>query len=243
MPFIEFRQVSKIYSRQSREFFWRFVLEALGSKKSAPYHALRGIGLRIDAGESVGVLGHNGAGKSTLLSLIAGLTVPEEGEVKVEGRISALTELGSGFHPDLTGRENLTIQGALLGMGKREIAESFEQMVDFAELGDFIEEPLRTYSQGMILRLGFSAVAQARPDILLIDELLAVGDQSFQAKCSAFLQSMRQAGKILVCVSHNTKELTKLCERGIWLDHGRLKADGPMGEIVEMYAGKKAIAE
>lgn len=235
MPSIDCRGLSKIYSRQSREFFWRFLLEALGRKKAVPHHALREVSLHIRAGEAVGVIGHNGAGKTTLLNLIAGLTVPEEGEVTVNGRVSALMELGSGFHPDLTGRENLVISGALLGLTARQVADGYTGMVEFSGLGEFIEEPLRTYSQGMILRLGFSAIVLADPDILLIDELLAVGDQSFQAKCIEHLHRMRHSGKILVCVSHNTNDLLKLCTRGIWLDHGRLRADGPIEEVVSLY--------
>ena len=235
MPRIECREMTKIYSRQSREFFYRFLLEALGQRKVAPLYALREVSFRIDDGESVGIIGHNGAGKTTLLNLIAGLTVPEEGEIRVNGRISALMELGSGFHPDLTGEENLVINGALLGLTKQQVRDGAAGITGFSGLGDFIKEPLRTYSQGMVLRLAFSVIVHADPDILLIDEMLAVGDQEFQDKCREHLQRMRQAGKVIVCTSHSAAEMTRLCDRGLWLDHGRLMADGPIQDVLERY--------
>jgi ABC-type polysaccharide/polyol phosphate transport system ATPase subunit len=238
MPLIEFEGVSKIYSRQSREFVWRFLLEALGGKKGAPHYALRDVTLRVEGGAAVGVVGHNGAGKSTLLNLVAGLTVPEEGTVRVEGRVCAMMELGSGFHPDLTAAENVRINAALLGMTRQQVEERFERIVEFAGMREFIGEPLRTFSQGMVLRLAFSVVAHAEPDILLIDEVLVVGDQDFQEKCYAFFREMKQAGKILLCVSHAPEVLSRICDEGIWLERGELKMRGALEEVLERYSGK-----
>ena len=238
MPRIEFKKVSKIYSRQSREFVWRFLLEAMGGKKGAPHYALRDVTVKVEGGSSVGIVGHNGAGKSTLLNLVAGLTVPEEGSVTVDGRVCAMMELGSGFHPDLTGAENVRINAALLGMSREEVAAKSDRIIEFAGLGDFIREPLRTYSQGMILRLAFSVVAHADPDILLIDEVLVVGDQDFQDKCFGFFREMKRRGKILICVSHAPEVLGRICEDGIWLDHGQVKMQGPLEDVLNAYSGK-----
>ena len=235
MPSIHFQGVTKIYSRQSREFFWRFLLEALGSGKTAPHYALRNATFQFSAGDAVGVVGHNGAGKTTLLNLVARLTVPEEGVVRVEGRVAAMMELGSGFHPDLTGTENLRINAALHGLSARQTEEAFAAIIEFSELGDFIHEPLRTYSQGMILRLAFSVTVSTRPDILLIDELLAVGDEGFQRKCFARLRQLRDAGTILLCVSHYPDVLREVCHTAMWLDQGRIVQVGPLDQVVASY--------
>ena len=236
MPSIHFDGVSKTYSRQSREFVWRFLLEALGGRKKAPYYALRDISVRIDAGQAVGIVGHNGAGKSTLLNLVARLTVPEQGQVAVNGRVCAMMEMGSGFHPDLTGAENAEINAALLGLSKSEVKKQFNNIVEFAGIADFIHEPLRTYSQGMVLRLAFAVVAHADPDILLIDEVLVVGDREFQDKCFAFFRDLKRRGKILLCVSHSADLLEKVCDYALWLDHGELKTQGLLAEVMEAYA-------
>lgn len=238
MPFIRFDRVSKTYSRQSREFMWRFLLEAFGGRKQVPYYALRNVSFSVEPGEVVGVIGHNGAGKSTLLNLVAGLTVPEEGKVEVEGRVCAMMELGSGFHPDLTGAENVEINAALLGMSRAKVKEQFDSIVEFAGLADFIKEPLRTYSQGMVLRLAFSVVAHADPDILLIDEVLVVGDQEFQEKCFGFFRDLKRRGKILLCVSHSPEVLRRICDVGLWLDHGELRMHGRLDEMLDQYSGQ-----
>ncbi len=235
MPHIEFDRVTKSYSRQSRTFFWKFFLEVMRGRHANPFYALRDVSFRIGAGESVGVIGPNGAGKSTMLSLVAGLTVPEAGAVSVDGRVTAMMELGAGFHHDLTGRENLEINAALVGYSRAEIDAAAAAIVEFSGLGEFIDEPLRTYSSGMQLRLAFAVVAHARPDILLIDEVLAVGDQEFQARCFSKLEEIRRRGAILLCVSHVPELLARVCDRVLWIEGGRLVLDGAAREVAEAY--------
>ena len=235
MPCVEFQGVSKIYSRQSREFFWRFLAEAFGGKKAAPLYALSGVDFRAESGEAVAVVGRNGAGKTTLLSLVAGLTVPEAGRVSVEGRVSPLLELGAGYHPDLTGRENVMINAAVLGLSRAESERRWDRIVDFAELHDSIDEPVRTYSQGMIMRLAFSVAVHVDPDILLVDEVLAVGDAPFQSKCIERLKEMKRQGAILLCVSHVNPLLREVCDRALWLENGRLRQQGPVEEVLVEY--------
>jgi len=187
----------------------------------------------------VAIVGANGAGKSTLLSLAVGLAAPDEGSVTVSGRIAALLELGSGFHPELTGRENVFLNASLLGLTKKRTEEVFERVVEFSEIGDFIDEPLRTYSSGMMMRLAFSVAVNADPDFLIVDEVLAVGDQSFQAKCFEKIGELRNSGKSLLCVSHSPAVVQQLCERALWLDHGELMADGKTEEVLKMYEGQE----
>ncbi|MDX2181866.1 MAG: ABC transporter ATP-binding protein [Bryobacteraceae bacterium] len=189
----------------------------------------------IGKGESVALIGANGAGKSTLLGLVAGLAAPDEGTVSVTGRLAALLELGSGFHGDLTGRENVYLNGALLGLSRAEMKRQFDQIVDFSGVREFIDEPLRTYSSGMIVRLAFSVAIQVEPDILIVDEVLAVGDQSFQAKCLERIAAFQRSGNTLICVSHVPSAVQDLCPRAIWLDHGRVVKDGPSPSVIEDY--------
>ncbi len=238
MPRIEFARVSKTYSRQSRTFFWKYFSEAMGGARADPFYALRDVSFRVEHGESVGIIGPNGAGKSTLLSLIAGLTVPEQGTVRVDGRISTLMELGAGFHPDLTGRENLRVNAALLGYTRQQIDERTGRILEFSELGALIEEPLRTYSQGMMLRLAFSVAIHVSPDILLIDEVMVVGDQDFQRKGLDRLMEMRRAGVILICVSHAPDLLGMFCDRALWIERGRLEMDGPLRPVLDGYRSR-----
>jgi ABC-type polysaccharide/polyol phosphate transport system ATPase subunit len=199
------------------------------------FYALKDISFTLNHGESVAVVGANGAGKSTLLNLATGLCRPNQGRIDVLGRIAPLLELGSGFHPDLTGTENVRINASLLGLSRREVREKYDAIVEFSELGDFINEPLRTYSSGMIMRLAFSVAVCVDPDILIIDEILAVGDMSFHAKCQEKIMQFRRSGKTILCVSHSPATLMDLCERGLWLDHGRLMADGPLTRVVNAY--------
>ena len=201
------------------------------------FHALRGVSFRISEGESVGIIGHNGAGKSTLLSLITGLAQPDEGTIVVGGRVAALLELGSGFHPDLTGAENVRLNAALLGFTQRQVYDLFDSIVDFSGIGEFIDEPLRTYSSGMMLRLAFSIAVNVNPDILIIDEVIAVGDQTFQNKCYERIRELRHSNKTFVCVSHSRDILQDLCERAIWLDRGELVMDGRISEVLDAYGG------
>ncbi len=238
MAHVRFDNVSKIYTRQSRQFFYRFFLEAMGKNRREAIYALRDVSFDLRDGDSLGIVGHNGAGKSTLLSLVAGLTVPEKGSVSVDGRVMAMLELGSGFHYDLTGVENLWMNAALCGMTKRETAAAFDQILEFSELGEFIREPLRTYSQGMVLRLAFSVAVHANPDILLLDEILAVGDKDFQKKCLNRIFDMKRQGKILLCVSHVPGILRQLCEQALWIEAGRVVMQGPAGEIFDAYMAR-----
>ena len=235
MPLIRFDRVTKTYSRQSRQFLWRFLLEAFGRKRAEPIQALRDVSFEVTEGRSLAVIGRNGAGKSTLLSLVAGLTAPEAGTVEVEGRVMALLELGSGFHPDLTGAENLRINAALSGLSRQETEERFQRIVEFGELGEFIQEPLRTYSQGMILRLAFSVAIHVDADILLLDEVLVVGDLEFQRKSLRRIVELKRQGKILLCVAHTPEMLKELCEEALWLDSGRAILQGPAEEVIDAY--------
>ncbi|MCP5118917.1 MAG: ABC transporter ATP-binding protein [bacterium] len=242
MAHVRFDNVSKIYSRQSRQFFWRFLLQRSGRAEPKPIYALRDVSFDVSNGQSLGIIGHNGAGKSTLLSLVAGLTTPERGGVDVEGHVMALLELGSGFHHDLSGVENLRLNAAFRGFTKQETAALQERIIDFAELGDFIDEPLRTYSQGMILRLAFAIAVHVDPDILLLDEVLVVGDKDFQKKCFDRILQMKREGKILLCVSHVPTMLQQLCEKALWIESGQVIMQGPIDEVAEEYLTRGAPA-
>jgi ABC-type polysaccharide/polyol phosphate transport system ATPase subunit len=241
MPLIEFRAVSKSFARHAGRMLLRDRLTHwLKGQHRERFHALKNISFTVEHGEGLAVIGANGAGKSTLLGLVAGLAQPDEGTVSVTGRIAALLELGSGFHPDLTGAENVRVNAALLGLGRRQTAEIFDEVVDFSGIAEFIDEPLRTYSSGMIMRLAFSVAINIDPEILLVDEVLAVGDAAFQEKCFDRLRSFRQAGKTLVCVSHSTAMVREMCDRAIWLDHGELMMSGRVSDVIEAYEGKSA---
>ncbi len=239
-PIIEFREVWKTFHRHAGTLLLRSHMQNLFSRRARlePFNALKNVSFRVERGESVGIVGGNGAGKSTLLGLVAGIASPDRGAVAVNGRVAALLELGSGFHPDLTGAENVTMNAALLGMSRSELRRGYGSIVDFAELGDFMDEPIRTYSAGMMMRLAFSVAVHATPDVLLIDEVLAVGDQPFQAKCLDKIQELRSAGKTIVCVSHAQGAIQQLCSRAIWLDHGDLLLDGPAAEVTDAYQGR-----
>ena len=203
-----------------------------------PFYALRNVSFHVEDGESLAMVGSNGAGKSTLLSLAAGLTLPDQGKVTVNGRIAALLELGSGFHPDLTGAENLVLNAALLGLSKRKTNELFDRIVEFSGIGEFIDDPLRTYSSGMVMRLAFSVAIQCEPDILLIDEVLAVGDASFQEKSKEALAYFRRAGKSMLFVSHSAAAVRDMCDRAIWIDHGAVMMDGGVEDVLDAYQGR-----
>jgi ABC-2 type transport system ATP-binding protein/lipopolysaccharide transport system ATP-binding protein len=199
------------------------------------FWALRDVNLSVDRGETFGLIGPNGAGKSTLLKLIARVFKPTSGRVVVRGQVAPLLEFGAGFHPELTGRENIYLNGALLGFSRQEMEEKFKGIVDFAELWDFIDVPLRTYSSGMWARLGFAVATDVDADILLVDEVLSVGDESFQRKSSTRMQEFRDRGTSSVLVSHNMDMIIKMCDRTAWLDHGQIKAVGKTSEVVQAY--------
>lgn len=240
MKTVQFQKVSKAFCRHTGRMLLRQRLaNLLGGHHNERFPALKNISFELEEGDGLAVIGSNGAGKSTLLGLVAGLASPDEGSVTVNGRIAALLELGSGFHPDLTGAENVRVNASLLGLSRRRTAELFDQIVDFADIGDFIGEQLRTYSTGMIMRLGFSVAINMDPEILIIDEVLAVGDQAFQAKCFERIHRLRQAGKTLLCVSHAPGMVQELCDRAIWLDHGELVMGGQIRDVIEAYEGRR----
>jgi len=242
MPLITCNNVSKIfYHHRSSKRLLRQYVTGLFRRREADdntFYALRNVSFEVAKGESVGIVGSNGAGKSTLLSVITGLAHPDEGSVQVNGRIAALLELGSGFHPDLTGRENIRMNASLLGFTKKETEDLFDSIVDFSGVAEFIDEPLRTYSSGMVLRLAFSVAVNVDPDVLLVDEILAVGDQSFQSRCLDRIRTLRHAGKTLLCVSHATSLLTQFCDRAVWLDHGQVMMQGEIHEVLGAYEGR-----
>ncbi len=232
-------RVSKFFYRHSgRELLRRHIAHWLTGQPRERFYALKDVSFRIGPGEGVAMVGTNGAGKSTLLSLVAGLAEPDEGQLGVSGRVGALLQLGAGFHPDLSGTENVRLNAALLGLSRRRTAELYESIVEFAGIGDFIDEPLRTYSSGMTMRLAFAVAVQMDPDIFIIDEVLAVGDHAFQVKCREKVLELKAAGKTLLAVSHGASGILDICERGIWLDHGQVVMDGPLAEVVAAYEGR-----
>ena len=191
----------------------------------------------IPTGSTFGIIGSNGSGKSTLLKCLAGILVPDRGRLEVNGRLSALLELGAGFHPELTGRENISLNGAILGMSRREIEHRLDDIIDFSGLGKFVDTPVKNYSSGMVVRLGFSIAANVEPEVLLIDEVLAVGDASFQQRCYEKIEQFRQDGRTIVLVSHGLGQIEQICDTAAWLEKGLLKSIGPSMKVVQEYEG------
>ena len=215
-----------------KEYFLKMVQRKL---KFSEFYALKGVSFSIEKGEAVALIGANGSGKSTMLKIIAGVMQPTRGSVAVRGTIAPLIELGAGFDNDLTARENIYLNGALLGHNRQEMERNYQKIVDFSELHEFIDVPVRSYSSGMVARLGFSIATQVKADILVVDEILSVGDYSFQQKCHRRMEEMLSAGTTLLFVSHDADQVKKLCKRAVWLDHGALMADGPSGEVCDAY--------
>ncbi len=203
------------------------------------FWALRDIDLMVCRGEVVGVIGHNGSGKSTLMKILARITAPDSGRIELEGRVGALLEIGMGFHPDLTGRENIAFSGAILGMSKREIARAEPAIIAFAEIDQFIDTPVKKYSTGMFMRLAFSVSAHLDSEILLVDEVLAVGDMAFQAKCIERMRAAARENRTVLFVSHGMDSVRQLCSRAIVLDHGRITYDGSTEGAVERYLAQR----
>lgn len=199
------------------------------------FWALDGVSLEIPRGTTYGLIGHNGSGKSTLLKIIAGIHRPTRGTVTADGRVSALLELGAGFHPELSGRENIYLNGAILGLSKRRIDATFDQIVEFSGLGDFIDTPVKVYSSGMYVRLGFSIAVTLDPEILVIDEIVAVGDEEFQRRCFDHLHDLRRRGVTIIFVTHSMPLVQTMCDRAAWLEHGQLKAEGKPFDVVDAY--------
>ncbi len=242
MDVITFTSVTKTFSLQAQRMLMRgYISRLMKTHERQRFIALKSVSFGIPQGQTVGIVGSNGAGKSTLLSLVAGLCPPDEGSVTVSGRVSALLQLGAGFHPDLTGTENLRLNAALLGFSSKQTAQAFDRIVEFSGIGQFIDQPLRTYSSGMVMRLAFSVAAHVNPDIFIIDEVLSVGDQAFQAKCMEKILEFKREGKTLLFVSHATGAVLAFCERALWLDRGELVMDGVAADVVAAYEGKARV--
>ena len=243
-PAIELVNVSKIYRRYGGRHFstlksallQRSILRDLQPSETFP--ALTGVTFSVPKGSTYGVIGRNGSGKSTALKLVAGITKPTSGSVRVEGRISALIELGAGFHPEISGRENVFINGIMLGLTRREIQERFDEIVDFAELQEFIDAPVKTYSSGMYMRLGFAVAIHVNPDVLLVDEVLAVGDEGFTHKCLDKFAEFRRRGKTILLVTHSLNLVERFCDEALWLDEGRALSHGDPKRVVGAYLTK-----
>ncbi len=244
MDAVRFEDVTKTFHRHSGRTLLRSRVKQVFTRRGPreSFYALKGVSFSLPQGESLGVIGRNGAGKSTLLSLIAGLARPDKGSVTVNGRVAALFELGTGFHPDLTGAENVRLNASLVGLTRKRTNDLYGQIVEFSGIGDFIGEPLRTYSSGMVMRLAFSVAINVDPEVLLIDEILAVGDAAFQQKCFDKIRQFRTAGKTLVVVSHSAVMVQEMCHKAIWLDHGELVMGGAAADVLAAYSGARAVA-
>ena len=244
---VEFHSVSKRYvvrpvlddrQRNPPPFWRRFWRRG----RQSQFWALRDVSFQVKRGEALGIIGHNGAGKSTILKLLTRITAPTAGEITIGGRLSALIEVSSGFHWELTGRENIYLNGVTLGMTRKEVAAKLASIIDFSGIGNFIDVPVKRYSSGMYLRLGFSIVAHLNPDILLLDEVLAVGDVAFQAKCLARIQELRKAGRTIIFISHDLAAVERLCDRALLLSHGQVVSEGKPPEVTLEYQRSTLLA-
>jgi ABC-type polysaccharide/polyol phosphate transport system ATPase subunit len=242
MNAIAVANVTKVYRRYARKKQFATLKSALlkGSliqdlQPDETFPALQGVSFSVPAGTTYGIIGRNGSGKSTALKLVAGITKPTTGTVKVEGRISALIELGAGFHPEISGRENVFINGIMLGLTKREVARRFDEIVEFAELKDFIDAPVKTYSSGMYMRLGFAVAIHVDPDVLLVDEVLAVGDEGFTHKCLDKFGEFKRRGKTILLVTHSLGLVERFCDEALWLDGGKVRGVGDPKRVIDAY--------
>ncbi|MFA6532553.1 MAG: ABC transporter ATP-binding protein [Patescibacteria group bacterium] len=238
---IEFINVDKYFFLQHQKTIKELVAAIFHQKKTLErVHALKNISFKIDKGESVGIIGKNGAGKSTLLKLMAGVSSPTKGQVKITGRISPLIELGAGFHPELTGKENIFLNGVILGMEEKFLIDKFQEIVDFSEIDmKFIYTPVKYYSSGMYMRLAFAVAIFTQPDILLIDEILAVGDTAFQIKCIKKMEEFKKLGVTTLFVSHSLEAVKQFCSRVIYMKDGRVEFDGEVEEGIKRYMNIK----
>lgn len=235
-PAVTFREVTKTFR------IWNERNDSLKAKalhrghgRYTEFTALRKASIEIEEGTTFGLVGSNGAGKSTSLKLMAKILVPDAGEVEVKGKVSALLELGAGFHPDLTGRENIYLNGSILGLSRKVISSRFDEIVDFSGLSSFIDNQVKTYSSGMFARLGFAVAVHVEPDVLLLDEALSVGDAEFQRRCAEKIAELRAGGRTVVIVSHDLHLVRQMCSQLAWIDHGDLREVGPTGEVIEQY--------
>ena len=250
MNAIEVLHASKVYRRFSNKRQFATLKSALLSRSlirdlrpDETFPAIHDVTFTVPSGRTLGVIGRNGSGKSTLLKLVAGITKPTAGMVRVNGRISALIELGAGFHPEISGRENVFINGIMLGLTKREVARRFDEIVEFAELRDFIDAPVKTYSSGMYMRLGFAVAIHVDPDVLLVDEVLAVGDEGFTHKCLDKFAEFKRRGKTILLVTHSLSLVERFCDEALWLDGGRMKGMGDPKRIVGAYITDVEVSE
>ena len=241
-PAIDARDVTKVYRRYTHKKQFATLKSALVSrslirdlKPEETFAALRGVSFSVPAGCTYGIVGRNGSGKSTMLKCVAGITRPTSGTVTVNGRVSALIELGAGFHPEISGRENVFINGIMLGLSKRQITERFDEIVEFAELEDFIDAPVKSYSSGMYMRLGFAIAIHVDPDVLLVDEVLAVGDEGFTHKCLDKFGEFRRRGKTILLVTHSLGLVERFCDEALWIDEGQARATGDPRRVVGAY--------
>ena len=239
---IEFNHVSKRYVVRSDDVAPEAAAEGALARqwrrlrpRSEEFYAVRDVSFEVKRGEALGIIGHNGAGKSTILKLLSNITAPSAGEITINGRLSALIEVGSGFHPELSGRENIFLSGSILGMRRREIATKLDSIVEFAGVRQFIDTPVKRYSSGMYVRLGFAIAAHLDPDILLLDEVLAVGDAAFHAKCMQRIKELEEAGTTIVFISHDLTAVQRLCPRVILMQKGQIAADGPPRDVIKQY--------
>ena len=227
---VELDRVTKRYAINEPRGLW-----AAPWRKRPSILAVRDLSFQVGPGESVGLIGHNGAGKTTVLRLLAGITRPSSGRLRTNGRVASLINLGAGFHPELTGRENVYLNGVILGLSRREVEARFDEIVEFADLGPYIDTPLKRYSSGMFARLGFAVAAHVDPDVLLVDEVLSVGDVAFQDRSIRKMLSFRDSGQAILFVSHNLSAVEMMCQRTIWLEHGQLRMAGPTANVVNAY--------
>lgn len=239
-PIIEINNVTKTFPLYNvltsgfRNFLFHLPT-AIKQLREQNFTVLQDISFSINPGETVGIIGRNGSGKSTLLSLIAGVIKPTRGEVIIRERVSPLLELGGGFHPDLTGIENIELNGVLLGLSRKEVKSKIRAILDFAELGDFENQPIRTYSSGMLARLGFSVISQLNPKLLIVDEVLAVGDDAFREKCYKVIENFKKQGVTILVVSHSAEEIKRICDRAIWINDHKLKLDSTTDVVIQKY--------
>ena len=238
--YVAMRDVMANVAKKPFSFLKRKAKAKIGNSTREEFWALKDIDFEIQPGEAVGIIGANGAGKSTLLKILTGITPPTTGEIKMRGKVASLLEVGTGFHPEMTGRENVFLNGAILGMSKEEIAKKFDAIVDFSGVRKFIDTPVKRYSSGMVVRLGFSVAAHMEPDILLVDEVLAVGDAQFQKKCLGKMNEVTsQAGRTILFVSHNLDAIQKLCKRCILIEEGKIKMIGETKEVIGKYLNEQ----
>jgi lipopolysaccharide transport system ATP-binding protein len=236
-PLLRLERVSKVYPRvhRPRERLQAFTSLLMGREPREGVEVLSDVSLEVLRGQSLGIIGENGAGKSTLLKVLTGVIKPSRGAVTVNASIAALLELGAGFQPDFSGMDNVRMKASLLGIGQRELERRMDRILDFADIGDYIHEPVKHYSSGMVVRLGFAVVAASEPDVLITDEVLAVGDESFQKKCVRWIDAFLERGGTLLLVSHSMYLVQKLCTRALWLDHGRMRAYGDVHRVTQDY--------